>query len=272
MTAPKMARIREKTPAIDADHVPDRLFLSKNDKTGWSINTSIALTCRPSPGCSVYCYGLGGRIAMAGALKRQTENSAMFGIETEEWGQLADEAVDIAHVVSRQQDFLRMFGVGDLQPGSVYFINQLAVYARNVKPKFRIWVSTRKFELAAQLIDSPNLHVMLSFDSTTLPRHRTAGLKLLAQRRPQFFAAWVRVLPNEHIPSWVNVVFEEHAIGRGRAKRKPERRSCPATIHEDYPGSTPLDSACKSCRYCFDTERRATGSPLVQLTAKGMKR
>jgi hypothetical protein len=261
-----MKSLRLATPEIVVDDIPDRLFLSKNDKTGMSINTSIAMTCRPTPGCSVYCYGLGGRIAMPAALQRQAENAAMFGIE--EWGQLADEAMDVAHVVSRQQDFLRMFGVGDLQAGSVYFINQLAAYAKAVKPKFRIWVSTRKFDMAAKLVESPNLHVMLSFDSTTLARHRAAGLKLLAQRRPQFFAAWVRCSEDETIPKWVNVVFEEHGIGRGRAKHKPDSRSCPATIHEDYPEAVPLESACSNCMYCFDVKKRASNTPLVSLRKK----
>lgn len=270
MSTEKMKKLRNATPEIDLDHVPDRLFLSKNDKTGISINTSIALTCRPSRGCAIYCYGLGGRITMPAALQRQAENAALFGIDTQEWGQLADEAMDIAHVVSRQQDFLRMFGVGDLQLGSVYFVNQLAAYAKAVKPRFHIWVSTRKFDMAAKLVDSPNLHVMLSFDATTLPRHRTAGLKLLANRRPQYFAAWVRCSEEEDVPSWVNVVFEEHAIGRGRANRPPERRACPATIHESYPESISLNGACQSCAYCFNTKRRSTGSPLIQL--KGPKR
>jgi hypothetical protein len=265
----KLKKLREKTPEILVEDVPDRLFLSKNDKTGVSINTSIALTCTGmTRACSVYCYGLGGRIAMPAALQRQAENAALFGIDTQEWGQLADEAMDIAHVVSRQQDFLRMFGVGDLQLGSVYFINQLAAYAKAVKPKFRIWVSTRKFDMAAKLVESPNLHVMLSFDATTLARHRAAGLKLLAKRRPQFFAAWVRCSEDETVPKWVNVVFEEHAIGRGRAKRPPERRACPATIHESYPESTELESACSNCQYCFDAKRRSTGSPLIQLKGK----
>jgi hypothetical protein len=264
----KLKALRSKTPIIAAEDIPDRLFLSKNDKTGWSINTSIAQTCRPSPGCAIYCYGLGGRIGMPAALQRQAENTAAFGVSTREWGQLADEAIDIAHVVSRQQNFLRMFGVGDLQLGSVYFINQLAAYTKVVKPHFRIWVSTRKFELAAKLIDSPNLHVMLSFDATTLPRYRKAGLALLAKRRPQFYAAWVRCSEAEQIPSWVNVVFEEHGAGKGRAKWEPDVRSCPATIHESRPESMPLALACQTCQYCFDIKRRSTGSPLIKIRTR----
>ena len=264
----KMKSLRMATPVIAPADVPDTLFLSKNDKTGWSINTSIAMTCRPTPGCAIYCYGLGGRIVMPAALRRQAENASLFAMDTAEWGQLADEAMDIAHVVSRQQDFLRMFGVGDLQLGSIYFINQLAAYAKAVKPKFRIWVSTRKFEMAAQLVQQDNLHVMLSFDSTTPPKFRAAGLKLLAKRRPQFYAAWVRCSEDEDVPKWVDVVFEEHASGRGRAKREPEPRACPATIHEEIPGSMPLERACQSCQFCFDTKQRAAGSPLVALRRK----
>lgn len=261
----RFKEIAAKTPEVDVEEL-DRLFLSKNDKTGWSINTSIAKTCEPSRGCAIYCYGLTGRIAMPGALKRQAENAAFFAVDESAWAGLADEAVDVTHVVSRQQDFLRVFGVGDLQPGSVYFINQMAVYAQSAKPKFRIWVSTRKFALAAKLVDLPNLHVMLSFDHTTPPKKRAQGLALLAARRPQFFAAWVRLSDDEVVPDWVNVVFEEHRVGKGRAARVPERRACPATIHEDYGGAA-HENACATCTFCFDTKRRQ-GTPLVQLRTR----
>jgi hypothetical protein len=260
MPTTKMRVLRDNTPHIEPDDAPDTLFLSKNDKTGLSINASIAESCRPTPACSVYCYGLDGRIALPAALRRQAENSALFAIGDEDWGQLADEAMDIAHVVSRQQDFLRMFGVGDLQPGSVYFINQLSAYAKLAKPKFRIWVSTRKFDLAAGLASNANLHVMLSFDSSTPARWRTEGLRLLAKRRPQFFAAWVRQEQGERVPAWVDVVFEMHRHGHGRAKRPPHPRACPATIHKDFENSVELCGACAKCRFCFDTKRRE-GTP-----------
>lgn len=254
--------IAAQTPEVSREL--EHLFLSKNDKTGWSINTAIAETCEPTKACQVYCYGLNGRIALPGALTRQAENAAFFSIAEGEWGQVADEAIDITHVVSRQQDFLRMFGVGDLQPGSVYFINQMATYAAGTKPDFRIWVSTRKFQLAAKLVESPNLHVMMSFDHTTPPKKLEMGLRLLEQRTPQFFAAWVRLSEKEVVPPWVSVVFEEHRIGRGRAKRAPEPRACPATIHEDF-GGVAHAGACDRCQFCFSEERRLAGPPLVKL-------
>ena len=254
MASRKLQVLRDATPVVEEE--PDRLYLSNNAKTGMSINASIRDSCRPTPACSVYCYGLDGRIAMPAALQRQAENAALFSVDESQWGTLADEATDIAHVVSRQQDFLRMFGVGDLQPGSVYFINQLSAYARVAKPKFRIWVSTRKFDLAANLVDNSNLHVMLSFDSSTPPRWRAEGLRLLAQRRPQFFAAWVRQADGERVPPWVDVVFELHRHGHGRANRPPHPKACPATIHKSQPGSCELAGACAKCRFCFDTRKR----------------
>lgn len=256
--------IGERTPAVEEDHDLDRLFLSKNDKTGWSINTSIAMTCRPTKACQVYCYGLTGRIAMPGALRRQAENTAFFSVAEGEWGQLADEACDITHVVARNQSFLRMFGVGDLQPGSVYFINQMALYAMGTKPKFRIWVSTRKFDLAERLVNTHNLHVMLSFDHSTPKRFLEQGQALLEARKPQFFAAWVRLSEEEDVPEWVSVVFEEHKLGVGRAKREPEPRACPATIHADF-GGVDHESACARCQFCFDGKRRAAGVPLTNI-------
>lgn len=256
----KLRVIRDATPEIAEGDEPDTLFLSNNAKTGMSINASIARSCRPTPACSIYCYGLDGRIAMPAALRRQAENSAMFGMNETEWGMLSDEATDVAHVVSRQQDFLRMFGVGDLQPGSVFFINQMSLYAKYTKPKFRIWVSTRKFDLAANLVDHANLHVMLSFDSSTPPKWRTMGLSLLAQRRPQFFAAWVRQERGERVPPWVSVVFEMHRHGHGRAKRPPHPKACPATIHKDQAGAVELTGACAKCTFCFDAKRRE-GTP-----------
>lgn len=254
-----VANTRQQTFAAQ----PARLYLSRNAKTGVSINTAIAETCRPTPGCGVYCYGLGGHIGMPAALRRQRENTAFF--RQEDWAQLQLEAVDMTHLVAREQSFLRMFGVGDLQRGSVYFINQLATYAHRAKPALQIWVSTRKFELAAQLVKLPNLHVMLSFDSTTPAKFRALGLKLLQKRRPQFFAAWVRCDAAKTVPAWVDLVFEEHKPGKGRAARAPHPKACPATVDETLPVAAALEGACAACTYCFNTPRRAAGTALVQL-------
>lgn len=252
----KLITLRKKTPVID--DVPERLFVSKNDKTGWSINTSIAQTCSPTRACAEYCYGLGGRIVMPAALRRQAENTAFFDKQTPQV--ITNEAIDIVHVVSRTHNFLRMFGVGDLQLGSVLFINQMATYAIARKPTFSIWVATRKVALAEQLEDEKNLHVMLGFDGTTSPKRMAAGRALL-DRGPNWFGAWVKREEAEIVPPWISVVFEEHKAGSGRAKRAPDPKACPATIHESLGSSKALVDACSQCRYCFDVKRRENQKP-----------
>lgn len=248
--------IRDATP--DIERAPGNLFVSRNDKTGWSINVAIADTCRPTKGCSEYCYGLGGRIVMDAALRRQAENAKFFA-DRKPW-EIRNEAEDVTHVVSRYQDFVRMFGVGDLQPGSVTFISWMAKYARVARPGFRIWVATRKFDLAAGLIDSPNLHVMMSLDATT-PQKYVDQCHALVRRGPNWFAAWARRSETETIPDWVSVVFEEHKWGGRRAHRAPEARACPATVH----GGASHTDACSRCQYCFNADKRAAGTPLVQI-------
>lgn len=253
--------IRDATPTLGPADVPEHLFISRNDKTGWSINVAIAHTCQPTKGCMEYCYGLGGRIVMDAALRKQAENARFFGARAT-W-EIRNEAEDVVHLVSRRQEFVRMFGVGDLQPGSVEFITWMARYARVRRPGFRIWVATRKLELAAALPTSPNLHVMMSLDATTSAGN-VEKTRALTHRGPTWFAAWARRSEDEVIPPWVRVVFEEHKWGGRRARREPERRACPATVFEGAEHA----GACARCQYCFDANKRKSGSPLVQIRSK----
>lgn len=254
----KFRKLRVLTPLRPG--LPEHVFISRNDKTGWSINVSIAKTCTPTKACVEYCYGLEGRVRMRAALNKQAENARFFAEATPL--ELTNEAVDVVHIVSRSQNFIRVFGVGDLQLGSALFANQMAKYALHARPKFQIWLATRKFDIAANLIDSPNLHVMCSFDSTTAAKSLEAGRALLT--RPNFFAAWVHRSPDEVVPEWVSVAFAEHHVG-GRHSRAQwagaEKRTCPATVPEglDHQG------ACEKCTFCFNSERRAKGPPLMQI-------
>jgi hypothetical protein len=245
--------IRDRTPDLalaDAFEVA----LSTNSKTGVSINVAIARTCRPTKACAEYCYGLVGRLAYDAALAAQARNAAFFAGADK--AILRHEARRIGRSVLRRQNFLRMFGVGDLQPGSVFFTTVLA----SEFPELSVWVSTRKLELARQLPLLPNLHVMLSLDATTTRENVEATRWLIRQMGTQFFAAWVRRSSTDRIPRWVSVVFEEHRMGR-RAAWDPERRACPATARD----GAEHEGACERCRFCFDAGRRASGPPLVQI-------
>ena len=243
--------------------VPTRLFLSDNSKTGLSINVSIAKTCRPTPACMQYCYGLESRIRMDPSLKRQVDNYNRFEyLERTSEQNVYREVVGLAYEIQAQQDFVRFFGVGDLQPGSVRFIN---VMAKEI-PELAIWVSTRKFDLAAKLLHQPNLHVMLSLDSSTKEAFRTQAFNLAGDRGPEYFHAWVRQEDEAPPPSFAQVVFDEHHKGKRTEFEKPDPRTCPATLADgmDHNG------ACERCRFCFTAERRTTreGRPRLPMARR----
>lgn len=229
------------------DRAPTQLFLSANDKTGLSINTAIAYTCKPTKACSTYCYGLESRIRMQPALRRQVENYARFELLERAHGDVVlHEVRVVAALVRPHQDFLRFFGVGDLQRGSVRFINSMAA---NV-PELALWVATRRLELARQLDRRSNIFVMMGLDHSSKPAYIAEARQLIKQRRPQFYGAWVQTDGAEEVPAWVKVVFAEHHIQR----RAPwtvadaHRLTCPATIQD----GAAHHLACKNCRYCFD--------------------
>jgi hypothetical protein len=244
----KFQALREDTP--QPTHLPPALFLSGNSKTGFSINVAIAHTCRPTRDCSRYCYGLQGRVRMLASLTRQAENYVRFEyLETAHEEVVRHEAEVIAHEVRARQDFLRFFGVGDLQEGSVRFINVLAAAA----PDLALWVSSRNLQLVHSLDARPNVHVMISLDAST-PSALMAQARRFVDGRDTALLAWVQQHPDESIPSEVGVVFAEHHAAK-RARWTSERadpRTCPATV-ADGPGH---EEACARCRYCFDKSVR----------------
>lgn len=249
----RLTVIRNRTPTLELADAFE-VALSTNSKTGISINVAIAKTCRPTKACAEYCYGLVGRLTYDAALAAQARNAAFFAGADK--AILRHEARRVGRAVLKKQDFVRMFGVGDLQTGSVFFTTVLA----DEFPELSVWVSTRKLELACQLPLLPNLHVMLSLDATTTRDNVEATRTLVLKNRPQFFAAWARGSPSDKIPRWVSVVFEEHKQGR-RAAWSPERRTCPATARD----GAEHEGACERCRFCFNAERRDTSTPLIQI-------
>lgn len=252
----RLSVIRDRTPQLGLSDAFE-VSLSTNSKTGCSINVAIAQTCRPTKGCAEYCYGLLGRLTYDAALASQARNAAFFA--SADKAVLRHEARRIARKVLKQQNFVRMFGVGDLQSGSVFFTTCIAVEF----PELAVWVATRKLELARQLPLLPNLHVMLSMDSTTTKKNVEATRWLIQQNGPQFFAAWARRSPADKVPRWVSVVFEEHKLSK-RAQWDPEPRACPATARD----GAEHEGACAACRFCFSSEKRAAGLPLVSIRKK----
>lgn len=245
----KWASLQLATPSLD--YTPGSLFLSDNAKTGLSINVSIARSCRPTKACAQYCYGLESRIRLPNALIKQVENYDRFEyLARAPEEELHREVCAIAHNVLEKQDFLRFFGVGDLQPGSLRFINALADEA----PELSLWVSTRKLDLAARLTTAKNVFTMLSADDTSKTAYIERALALTKQRKPNFFMAWVQTSAVKP-PNWSTVVFAEHHMASRAAftaNGNADPKTCPATVKG---GATHTDS-CQACRFCFDAKVR----------------
>lgn len=249
-----IVRLRKRT-FIPKDP-PKTLYLSRNTKTDLSINVPIALTCNPTKACAAYCYGLSGPIAFPLAVARQVQNYLVFDrLATAPVMEVNHEADRIGMLAEYfDADFIRMFGVGDFQPGSVRFVNALA----RRHPTLHVWVSTRKPGMARQLVRRSNLHIMLSADRTTKPQSLLAMRKLVRRFRGQAFIAYVQQAPDDVPAEDTKVVFANHRPGGNRASwtaKNPDPRMCPATIE----GGLSHDSACANCRFCFSTEKRAKG-------------
>ncbi len=236
---------------------PTSLYLSENSKTGHSINVPIPLTCKPTAACSKYCYGLNGApVSWPFALARQAQNYLRFeALATAPQEDVDREADRIAGgVLYHGRDWLRVFGVGDLQLGSVRFINTLL----KRHPALRLWVATRQFTLAKKLSRAKNLHLMLSTDGTTLKKDWEAVRRLAKTRGPNTYIAYVQREEADVAPPDVKIVFAEH---RGSSRGAwtlddADPRTCPATVK----GGEPHTDACARCRFCFDAPKR-----LVQL-------
>jgi len=241
---------------LSTDTVPPGLFISRNEKTGYSINVPIEKTCRPTADCDVYCYGNRGPISWPKSIDRQMDNHRRFeylrGAPNEE---IEAEADAVYRAVIRVQTFLRMFGVGDLTDGSVRFINAIA----SRHPDLAVWVSTRKLEFARKLLRLPNLHIMVSVDKSTKGEDFHQTYEYVQARAPQAFGAYVQQKEQEAVPAWAKVIFAEHK-GAKRAEWSAEHfdaRTCPATIVD----GAEHNDACANCHYCFDAERRDAGRP-----------
>jgi len=190
---------------------------------------------------------------MRAAIRRQTDNVYRFRtLATAPNLTLITEALEIGERVLRRQKFLRLFGVGDMSPGSVRFINTLAM----VIPELHLWVSTRRFDLVPRLGDWKNLHVMLGLDTTTRALDVADVKQLLKRRHVDFFAAWVQREERERVPAWVSVIFAEHHMRYRSAwsKKSIDARICRATIVD----GAKHDNACIRCQRCFNPEKRWT--------------
>ena len=235
---------------------PKAVYLSNNSKTGLSINVPPPLTCRPTKACIGFCYAATGPVSFPLSIVRQAQNWLRFEyLARASADEVADEADRIAGKMRFEgQDWLRVFGVGDLQHGSLRLINALA----RRHPELTLWVSTRRWDLAKKLSRKPNLQVMLSIDSTTQNRDLQKAKQMLKERPGQALLAFVQCEEGEKSPLKADVVFPVHRGSKRAAWTRPfpgsrrERAWCPAVLDDGEPHK----NACDKCRRCFDPKKR----------------
>lgn len=175
---PERLRLKVLSPEAAA---PTTLWISANEKTGASINVPIVGTCRPTKSCASYCYGLAGPISFGPALQRQYQNLKRFeALESASEEELREEVNRVYYAIHPRYRYLRFFGVGDLTPGSVRFINAMA----KQHPNLILWVPTRKLELAEQILPAKNVFLMMSIDRTTSPVVAEQFRTFVSARKP----------------------------------------------------------------------------------------
>jgi hypothetical protein len=115
-------------------------------------------------------------------------------------------------------------------------------------PDVRVWIVTRRFDLAAAISPLPNVYLQLSLDSTT-----PVGLEELARRlignHPRAYLSFLRTSAPDDTRGAAIVFNEKHTEGLPYNGRT----DCPVDA-----GRLPLGNvrgvggtACAACRKCF---------------------
>jgi hypothetical protein len=235
---------------LSLDELRRHPLLSANAKTSVSLDFPIGHTCDPTPICASVCYGASPRAAATWrkSLRKRLRNLRYIRLVSPEEAadRLAREMVAVRRrwAPRARVDYLRINGTGDLFPEIVPVINLLA--ASN--PELRIWIVTRRFELAAQITALPNIFLQLSLDRSTPPALERAARDLVAQH-PRAYLSFLRSRPEDDTRA-AAIVFNEK---RTKALPYESKTDCPADA-----GRLPLDNvrgvggtACARCRKCF---------------------
>jgi hypothetical protein len=236
-------------------------LLSANAKTSVSLDLPIGHTCDPTPTCAQVCYAAGPRAAATWrkSLRKRLRNLRYFQLEEPQaaaW-KLGREFQRVRRrwEPRARLDYLRVNGSGDLFPELVPVLNFFASYYAGV----RLWIVTRRPELAAQIAPRPNVFLQLSLDAST-PSDLVERSRFLAETHPRAYLSFLRTKPDDDIKG-AAIVFNEK-----RTEGLPYRglTDCPVDA-----GRLPLDNvrgvggtACSKCRKCFSektVERQKIG-------------
>lgn len=213
-------------------------ILSYNKVTGHSVNFPISETCKPTAVCLKYCYFAKGPNSWPESLSHQYQVYAAAKADPVGFAERVAWECDQAEV-----SFLRWNGGGDLFAESVAAIDHLAI----LRPGLPIWVVTRIPDLAAKVVERPNVFVHFSLDRNSMAR-REDFLKAKPRTKNYFFSYQCEA--NEVPPplslSKVSVLF----FNDYKFTCKPS--SLPAAIVCPLNGSPDIRGTCEGCRRCFN--------------------
>ena len=215
-----------------------KTILSFNKVTGHSVNFPISETCRPTAVCLKTCYFAKGPNSWPDSLSHQYQIYAAAKADPVGFAERVAWECDQAQV-----SFLRWNGGGDLFQESLAAIDELAT----IRPNLPIWVVTRTPDLAAKVVERPNVFVHFSLDRSSMAR-REQFLKARPKSSNFFFSYQCEAdeLPANEVLSEVSVLFFNDY------KFTCEPTSLPAAIVCPLNGSSDIRGACESCRRCFD--------------------
>lgn len=198
-------------------------ILSENRKCGCSINLPIRGHCRPTKACSKHCYAKSGYTRLPTSLKKQDWLSSY----------LAGNNHQALIIECKGHTAVRLSGTGDLN------LNHIPTIINTAKqcPNTQFWGMTRKIEIAEAINNKlPNLHILLSVDSTS------PG-SVWNYQGPM---CWGPRLAADTVPAdrRIKVIFPCHHAGVVSHSIPTDPRDCKAVRHEI--------SGCLSCERCWN--------------------
>lgn len=246
----KESPIAEEVASLDLETLRRKPLLSANAKTSISLDFPIGRTCDPTPLCARTCYASSPRAATTWrkSLRKRLRNLRYFELEEPD-AAIARLTREFASARRRwagraRLDYLRVNGTGDLFPALVPVLNGFA--ERN--PDVRVWIVTRRFDLAAGIARLANVYLQLSLDART-PLRLMAEARRLVEEHPRAYFSYLRT-SREDVTRGAAIVFNE--------KHTPDlpyhgKTDCPVDA-----GRLALDNvrgvggtACAKCRKCF---------------------
>jgi hypothetical protein len=229
-------------------------LLSANAKTGVSFNLPVGATCRPTALCAEVCYATApsALTTRKAWLRKYHRNLRYIRLEEPDAvvARLTREFRGAQRAWARRGiplECLRVNGLGDLTAELVPVINAFA----RANPAVKVWVVTKRFDLAADIETLPNVYLALSIDRTT-PAALVERARRLVEAHARAYLAFLRTAPGDDTLGAAIVYDEKKAAG---LPFDPVT-GCPVDA-----GLMPLDnergfggSACAKCGKCFSDE------------------